>query len=193
MSPEEKGHYISVLCNIHFHGHLSEKELDYICGGMVPISVLRCLVTDEEGKYYHKRMEYDTDKRMKYSESRQKNLKKKTDERKETNVTAEKKSAYGPYGNVMLTNEEYEDLMERFGTGLDARIKQLSEYMKISGKTYDSHYAVIIQWDERNKEKAAEETERIESTFDTDDFFQAAIERSRQYWSSIPESDDESG
>ncbi len=185
MTTEETGMYIKILCNMHFHGHLAKKELEFICGREIPFGIIRNLEMDEDGSYYHKRMDYEAEKRTKYTESRQKNLKKKSEEKKDevAEPQRDEEKPYGPYKNVMLTDEEYEELSDKFRTGLDERIKQLSEYMKISGKTYKSHYAVIIQWDEKNKEKAAEEQGNELSTFDTDDFFEAAVAHSRQYYS----------
>ena len=190
MSAAETGMYIKILCNIHFHGRLTEDELKYICGGeKIPFGILRNLEKDDEGKFYHKRMEHEAEKRTKYSESRQKNLKKKAENEgeqpccEEKECAAEEKKPYGLYKNVMLTDEEYEELKERFRTGLDARIKRLSDYIKAKGAKYQSHYAVIIQWDERDKEKLEAERVSEESTFDTDDFFEAALARSRRWMS----------
>ena len=184
MTKTEVCDYIRILCNLHFYGHLPLKKMEKICGGKISQNILDNLEKDEEGLYYNKRMEYEAQKRSEYSDSRRKNAstkKRTSDKIAEPESCAEEKKPYGPYNNVMLTDSEYEDLSERFSTGLDARIKQLSDYMKMHGKSYDCHYAVIISWDEKNKEKVAEEMKTCESTFDTDDFFNAAVERSRNW------------
>ena len=81
MTDEEKGKYITVLCNMHFYGHLSAEEIEHICSGHYK-SIFRNLSVDEKGLYYHIRMEYEMDKRAEYRKSRAKNAsgKKKKEE-----------------------------------------------------------------------------------------------------------------
>ena len=183
MSNEEIGIYIKIICNMHFHGHLSEKKMKKICEGEIPSSVIELLDIDENGEYYHNRLDYETEKRSNYVASRRRNANsKKQTSNKDDESEKEKKKPYGLYNNVMLTDGEYDDLKARFRTGLDARIKELSSYIKSKGAKYDCHYAVIIQWDEKNKAKLAEEQSNQESTFDTDDFFETALEQSKGYY-----------
>lgn len=85
--------------------------------------------------------------------------------------STERKS-YGSYGNVWLNTAEFERLHEMYSDA-DAKIERLGEYMMTSGKNYASHYATIVHW---AKEDAAKEAST--SSFDTDEFFEAALRRS---------------
>ena len=82
----------------------------------------------------------------------------------------------GLYGNVHLTDEDFEKLKKEFPNDYSERIDRLSEYMESTGKTYKNHLATIRNWARR--EAAAEPQEANKgSSFDTDDFFEAAIRR----------------
>ena len=74
--------------------------------------------------------------------------------------------------NVLLTKEEYMALKEKFPKSHGRYINDLSYYIKSKGAKYKSHYAVILKW---NKDKNEDE-----SSFDTDDFFEAAVRRSNE-------------
>lgn len=87
--------------------------------------------------------------------------------------SAERKS-YGSYGNVWLNTAEFEKLHEMYSDA-DAKIERLGEYMMTSGKTYASHYATIVHW---AKEDAAKEPSS--SSFDTEEFFEAALRRAQE-------------
>lgn len=87
--------------------------------------------------------------------------------------SAERKS-YGSYGNVWLNTAEFEKLHEMYSDA-DAKIERLGEYMMTSGKNYASHYATIVHW---AKEDAAKEPSS--SSFDTEEFFAAALRRAQE-------------
>ena len=53
---------------------------------------------------------------------------------------------YGMYKNVLLTNEEYQKLVEEFPHDYTDRIERLSEYIASTGKKYKSHLATIRSW-----------------------------------------------
>ena len=81
MSDEEIGQYIKLLCLQHQKGHLKEKDMLNICKSYNE-DIFSKFKKDEEGNYYNERLEYETNKRKAYSESRRNNRKKK--EEKET-------------------------------------------------------------------------------------------------------------
>ena len=87
--------------------------------------------------------------------------------------STERKS-YGSYGNVWLNAAEFEKLHEMYSDA-DAKIERLGEYMMTSGKNYASHYATIVHW---AKEDAAKEPSS--SSFDTEEFFEAALRRAQE-------------
>lgn len=64
------------------------------------------------------------------------------------------KTIYGVCNNVTLTDEEHLKLAEQFGeAGTIERIDNLSTYIASKGDKYKSHYATIINWDNRDKQK----------------------------------------
>lgn len=60
--------------------------------------------------------------------------------------------SFGPYNNVYLTDEEYNGLLRSIPR-VEAVIDKLSEYMKSTGKHYDSHEATIRKWAREDEEK----------------------------------------
>lgn len=67
------------------------------------------------------------------------------------NKKIEVKHKYGEFNNVLLTDTEYNKLLERFPNDLKARIERLSGYVASTGKSYKSHYATIINWAKKDK------------------------------------------
>lgn len=61
------------------------------------------------------------------------------------------KGPHGEFSNVLLTEEEFIKLGQRFGKGLARRIENLSQYLASKGDKYKSHYATILQWAAREK------------------------------------------
>lgn len=77
-----------------------------------------------------------------------KEKKDKTDKKEKNNIRA-----YGEFQNVMLTDDEYTKLVERFPRDYQERIENLSAYLKSKGRRYKDHYATILAWDRREKKK----------------------------------------
>lgn len=75
-----------------------------------------------------------------------------TKEKKETIQKKIYKIKYGEFKNVLLADNEYQELLKRFGErGRSERIESLSIAIKSKGYKYKSHYATILNW-ERMKE-----------------------------------------
>jgi uncharacterized protein YdaU (DUF1376 family) len=72
LSNEQIGKYIKLLCLQHQHGSLSEKHMLQICGEYDE-ELYSKFKKDDDGKYYNERLQKETIKRKKYSESRRKN------------------------------------------------------------------------------------------------------------------------
>lgn len=72
--------------------------------------------------------------------------------------TATKKHKYGTHKNVLLTDEEYKKLQERFPNDYDERINTLSEGLALKGYKYKSHYLAVIKWAQNEKPKATKTT-----------------------------------
>lgn len=61
------------------------------------------------------------------------------------------KTAYGEFGNVYLTSDEYTKLCEKI-SNIDSLIEKLSLYIESTGKKYKSHYATLLNWDRKDNE-----------------------------------------
>lgn len=59
------------------------------------------------------------------------------------------KEKYGQFENVLLTNDEYQKLKERF-PDYDEKIENLSGYIASKGDKYKSHYATILNWSRKD-------------------------------------------
>ena len=70
---DERGQYITLLCEQHQLGHIPEEHMRLICGTLRS-KVVKKFVKDEEGNYYNPRMEVEITRRRMYVESRRKNL-----------------------------------------------------------------------------------------------------------------------
>ncbi len=62
------------------------------------------------------------------------------------------KVKYGEFQNVLLTDEEYQKLQDKF-SDYQAKIENLSSYIASKGKKYTSHYATILTWARAEKSK----------------------------------------
>jgi len=69
---EQAGKYIRLLIAQHQHGHLTEKQVNFICKSYDK-DVFSKFIRDSEGLYYNERLDIEINKRRKYSESRSKN------------------------------------------------------------------------------------------------------------------------
>lgn len=72
---------------------------------------------------------------------------------KPNNIT-DNKHIYGEFQNVLLTDEEYHKLEE---SNLLAYIEEVSSYIASTGKKYKSHYATILNWSRKDKNKEKKE------------------------------------
>jgi hypothetical protein len=76
MTHEQVGKYVRMLCFQHQSGHLTEEDMLDIAGDK-DAKIWRKFKQDENGLYYNERLEQETIKRRKYTESRKKNLQSK--------------------------------------------------------------------------------------------------------------------
>lgn len=90
----------------------------------------------------------------------------------------------GPYKNVMLSDVGVAELEERFGKArAEALIADLSYKLYQKNYRYSDHFAVIVEWEEaarRNLSVAGAASIKAQS-FDVDEFFNAAVERTKKY------------
>jgi hypothetical protein len=61
------------------------------------------------------------------------------------------KTAYGQFAKVLLTEKEFLALQDKFGVqGAQERIDHLDAYIASKGAKYKSHYATILNWENRD-------------------------------------------
>ena len=68
-----------------------------------------------------------------------------------------KKNKYGEFNNVLLTEQEFEKLKEKYPNDYLQRIERVSDYVASTGKSYKSHYATIISWARNEKKKTKQD------------------------------------
>ena len=68
-----------------------------------------------------------------------------TQKKKET-IQKKLYKRYGEFNNVLLSDEEYHKLQERFNSQLPEMIETLSVGIASKGYKYKSHYATILSW-----------------------------------------------
>lgn len=87
----------------------------------------------------------------------------------------------GECNNVILVDWQWQKLKELFPNNYRERVDRLSRYIARTGKHYPSHYATIISWAKEegqiNSQAAKAEKEEKKGSFDTDSFFDAAMQR----------------
>ena len=72
----------------------------------------------------------------------------------------QKKKKFGEFSNVLLTEQEFEKLKEKYPNDYLQRIERVSGYVASTGKAYKSHYATIISW-ARNENKKTKQDGRL--------------------------------
>ena len=184
MTDEQVGRYIRLMCLQHQKGHLSESVVLSVMGGEIDKEVIGKLKRDDDGLYYNERLDEETNKRRKYSESRAKNrtggaVSKSHDnhmsnicnsydehmvnENENVNVNVNEtdkkivkvKHKHGEYNNVLLTDAQLEALKKEYPDWRD-RIDRLSEYMESKGVAYKNHFVTIKAWARKDKPKEPE-------------------------------------
>lgn len=68
-------------------------------------------------------------------------------------VTQKHKKAYGEFKNVYLTDDEYNLVKNNLAEG-ERKLRSLSAYIKETGKSYNDHYATLINWSFYGNEKS---------------------------------------
>ncbi len=74
-----------------------------------------------------------------------KNIKNVKKEREDTPTQTEKQ-IFGEFKNVFLTETEVANLKQKYPNDYVNKIEKLSAYIASTGKEYNSHYAVLLQW-----------------------------------------------
>ena len=72
--------------------------------------------------------------------------------RLDKNSRGGEKHAHGFFANVLLTDEEMQKLAAEI-PNYEEYIEKLSHYIESNGKKYKSHYATILMWHRKDREK----------------------------------------
>ena len=64
------------------------------------------------------------------------------------------KDRFGEFDNVLLSQDEFNKLVELYPTDYQERIDRLSSYIASKGTRYKSHYATIRNWARREEQEA---------------------------------------
>jgi hypothetical protein len=76
-------------------------------------------------------------------------------------ISVSPKKEYGEFKNVLLSDEEYGKLVEKFGIGgTRNRIENLSSSIASKGYRYKSHYATILTWERMDAKRRLDGTHR---------------------------------
>jgi len=66
------------------------------------------------------------------------------------------KNNYGQFNNVLLTSDEKQKLIDKFGEdGFNTKVEELSIGIESKGYKYKSHYAAILSWDRMRDKNGA--------------------------------------
>jgi len=88
-----------------------------------------------------------------------------TQKKKETIQKKLYKRKYGQFQNVLLTDDEYQKLKDRFNHHVSEVIEELSLGIESKGYKYNSHYAAILNWQRRANAKAGSKGRELPKTY----------------------------
>lgn len=125
---EQVGQYMRLLLAQHQHGHLTEKQVIFICKSY-DFDILSKFIKDENGLYFNERLESEILRRKSYSESRGNNKKGKN---KTIDNDLKDKKGVKSYDNHMETENEIENeyIINKKGVKISKKlIPEISEFM----------------------------------------------------------------
>ena len=99
----------------------------------------------------------ETNKQLTNNQQTTNNIKEYKEEKEYINIKEKiyKKEKFGSFENVLLTEEEYNKLKERY-PDYQEKIENLSSYIASKGVKYKSHYATIINWSKKDDKNIPE-------------------------------------
>ena len=137
MSYEQKGKYIILLCLQHQQGKLSYEDMINICG-TYDEKIFSKFEKDEEGFYYNQRMRDEAEKRVKYTQSRKKNL--HMTEHMEAHMENINE-------NININKNELDKLNKDYGEEVTKKaIQYLSDYKIEKNYKTKSDYLTLKRW-----------------------------------------------
>lgn len=139
MSNEEVGAYIRILCMQHQKGHLTKEDMLKICKNETNfLQILPHFKRDRKGLYYNERMEIESEKRLKFVESRAKNRKKKTETyEKHMNNISKTYEEHMENENENINDNENNNNLEKEGYRERKPFKEIVDYLNLkTGSNY---------------------------------------------------------
>lgn len=155
LSRHLKGCYMDLLSVQFNNGPLSLEEIKTVLGsdfGSWP--ALQKKFKFENDCYSNERLSLEREKRSKFTESRRANAKHMPKHMEDINENENEneiinKNNYGEFGNVKLTDEEYQKLTKYCGNenNIKLLIVELDTYIRSFGKDkYVDHYSTLQGW-----------------------------------------------
>jgi len=181
MSFEDRGKYITILAQMHQQGRMDEETIRFLVGS-VSEKLKSKFKVDENGLWYNERLEKEIKQRTQFVESRRNNGKLggrpkkpigKPNGKAKTNLSEdenedvrlrlrlkrntkikEKKNKHGEYKHVLLSESQYQKLIEDWGESETKRmIAVLDEGIERKGYKYKNHNLAIREWYKRDNNK----------------------------------------
>ncbi len=200
LTMQERGQFITLICLQHQKGHLSKRVIDLSVPDVSPF-VLDKFQVDDNGCYYNERTEKEIEKRANYCEKQRKRIEARWSKGDDyTTVLPRYKK---PHTAVIPGENENENKINNSNI-IDSINKVIPTYEEIYkyaekrgridlAKSFYDYYTEgdwkdrdgnevknwkqrFIGWEGRNPKKE----DAVNSSFDTDDFFNAAVEKSQK-------------
>ena len=154
MNFEDKGKYITILCQMHQHGRLNEESICFLVGS-VSVNLKAKFRIDEHGLWYNERLELETEKRNKFTESRRNNglfggRGHKKDE-KPIKVNNNNDKASAKHMAKHMENEN-EDINDNKIVNINESAKFVDLVNSLTGKKFKATSKINIAWKARVKE-----------------------------------------
>jgi len=171
---EQRGQYITLLCQQHQLGHLPFNHMISVCGSVDSV-VINKFKKDEDGLYYNERMESESSKRVSYCKSRSNNKsgrkKNKSYDKSCDNHMSVHMENENENENKDINRNEDEDKKKKGKRFVIPTIKEIAGYCKernnsINAETFHSWYesngwkvgknkmknwkAAVITWENKN-------------------------------------------
>lgn len=129
----ERGQYITLLCLQHQKGHLTEKDIE-LAVGSASADVMAKFISDDEGKYFNKRMEEEAEIRRRFTESRRKSSLSRF---KETSYDTSYDTSHDEHtihrmdnDNKNINTNTIKDIIEYLNKVLGTKYKYSADYIK---------------------------------------------------------------
>lgn len=148
---EERGKFISILCLMHQKGRMDEKTISFLVGS-ISVNLKSKFSIDEKGLWYNKRLEEETAKRNKFTESRRDNgslggrpkKEKPTTQPKQKLVVKHMDNHMGNENEDVIENEillKYKEWTQQVLEETDAQFQEMlynEKTLKLTGLVFDT-------------------------------------------------------